>query len=136
MKRILRSPFPWFGSKQLVADLVWERFGQVDNYVEAFAGSLAVLLANPEPAKIETVNDTDCHLVNFFRAVARVPNEVASFVDYPVTEVDLQARHAWLVSAKATPQSIGERLILRRSSNGRLPMQSSPAFASLSAYRV
>jgi hypothetical protein len=98
MKRKLRSPFPWFGSKHQVADLVWERFGRVENYVEPFAGSLAVLIANPEPAKVETVNDTNCHLVNFFRAVAHNPGEVAGYADYPVTEVDLHARHAWLVA--------------------------------------
>ena len=41
----LKAPFPWFGGKSKVAGLVWERFGDVANYVEPFAGSLAVLLA-------------------------------------------------------------------------------------------
>lgn len=40
---ILKAPFPWFGGKSRVAPQVWERFGDVDNYVEPFAGSLAVL---------------------------------------------------------------------------------------------
>lgn len=35
----LRAPFPWFGGKRRVASLVWERFGNVPNYVEPFAGS-------------------------------------------------------------------------------------------------
>lgn len=43
----VRAPFPWFGGKSRAADLVWARFGNVPNYVEPFAGSLAVLLARP-----------------------------------------------------------------------------------------
>ncbi|KKM69533.1 hypothetical protein LCGC14_1449830, partial [marine sediment metagenome] len=43
----LKAPFPWFGGKRRVADKVWERFGDVPNYVEPFAGSLAVLLERP-----------------------------------------------------------------------------------------
>ena len=58
----LRAPFPWFGGKRRVADVVWRAFGNVPNYVEPFAGSLAVLLARPHEAKIETVNDRDRYL--------------------------------------------------------------------------
>ncbi len=43
----LKAPFPWFGGKSRVAHLVWERFGDVGNYVEPFAGSLATLLGRP-----------------------------------------------------------------------------------------
>jgi DNA adenine methylase len=53
----LRAPFPWFGGKSRVADIVWDRFGDVANYVEPFFGSGAVLLARPHPPRIETVND-------------------------------------------------------------------------------
>jgi DNA adenine methylase len=41
----LKAPFPWFGGKSIIAPEVWERFGNVQNFVEPFAGSLAVLLA-------------------------------------------------------------------------------------------
>lgn len=44
----LRAPFPWFGGKRRVAAQVWEALGAVDNYVEPFAGSLAVLLERPD----------------------------------------------------------------------------------------
>lgn len=40
----LRAPFPWFGGKSRAAPLIWEALGDVRNYVEPFAGSLAVLL--------------------------------------------------------------------------------------------
>lgn len=39
-----QAPFPWFGGKSRAAELIWSRFGDVPNYVEPFAGSLAVLL--------------------------------------------------------------------------------------------
>lgn len=37
----LKAPFPWFGGKSRAAHIVWDRFGDVPNYVEPFAGSLA-----------------------------------------------------------------------------------------------
>jgi site-specific DNA-adenine methylase len=36
--KVLKAPFPYAGGKSTVADLVWERFGDVDNYVEPFMG--------------------------------------------------------------------------------------------------
>lgn len=96
----LRAPFPWFGGKSLVAPQVWPRFGDVDNYVEPFAGSLAVLLGRPttHTAKTETVNDLDRYLVNFWRALQADPDAVAFYADWPVNECDLTARHLWLVN--------------------------------------
>ncbi len=93
----LAAPFPWFGGKSRVADVVWRAFGDVPNYVEPFAGSLAVLLGRPHAPRTETVNDLDCYLANFWRAIASAPGEVAEHADWPVNEADLHARHAWLV---------------------------------------
>lgn len=93
----LRAPFPWFGGKSRVAHLVWAAFGDVQNYVEPFAGSLAVLLGRPTAPRIETVNDLDCYVANFWRAVHLAPEEVAYWADWPVNEIDLHARHRWLV---------------------------------------
>lgn len=86
-----------------MADEVWRRFGDVQNYVEPFCGSLAVLLARPTPAKTETVNDADCYLTNFWRAIRFAPDETAYWTDYPVSEIDLLSRHDWLLAE-------GERL--------------------------
>lgn len=94
----LKAPFPWFGGKRRVADVVWRAFGNVPNYVEPFFGSGAVLLGRPHDAKIETVNDADRYLCNFWRAVAADPLEVARHADWPVNEADLHARHVWLVN--------------------------------------
>lgn len=49
----LRAPFPWFGGKSRAAPLVWSALGDVANYVEPFAGSLAVLLARPHALREE-----------------------------------------------------------------------------------
>ena len=94
---MLKAPFPWFGGKSRVADIVWDRFGDVANYVEPFFGSGAVLLARPHPPRIETVNDLDCMVANFWRAVQSDPEAVAQWCDWPVNEADLHARHLWLV---------------------------------------
>lgn len=96
----MKAPFPWFGGKSRAAALVWARFGAVAHYVEPFAGSLAVLLANPywpfRNAQRETINDLDCYVANFWRAVQRSPEEVAAYADNLVNEADLRARHIWL----------------------------------------
>lgn len=102
----LRAPFPWFGGKSRASSLVWERFGDVANYVEPFAGSLAVLLARPDEPRVETVNDKDAYLANFWRALQHDPEGVAYWADGPVNEADLHARHRWLVSR-------GRRLVAR-----------------------
>jgi site-specific DNA-adenine methylase len=96
----VKAPFPWFGGKRRVAPLVWATIGDVDNYVEPFAGSLAVLLERPahHQRSAETVNDRDYYLANFWRALAADPDGVASWADWPVNEADLFARHLWLVN--------------------------------------
>lgn len=93
----IKPPFPWFGGKRKVAAEVWSRFGDVPNYVEPFAGGLAVMLARPTPPRTETINDLNCYVSNFWRAAKNDPNEVARWCDYPVSEIDLHARHQWLV---------------------------------------
>ena len=97
----LKSPFPWFGGKSRIADEVWTALGPVDNYVEPFAGSLAALLLRPDDGwqtGAETVNDADSYLSNFWRALSADPEQVAHFADWPVNEMDLLARHIWLVN--------------------------------------
>ena len=93
----LVAPFPWFGGKRRRAADVWARFGDVANYVEPFAGSLAVLLGRPHAPGVETVNDRDAYLCNFWRATQADPEAVARWADWPVIETDLHARHRWLV---------------------------------------
>jgi hypothetical protein len=99
----MKAPFVWFGGKRRVADVVWAALGDVDNYVEPFAGSLAVLLARPHDLhdgsrRASTINDADGFVANFWRALALDPDAVARHANWPVNEVDLFARHLWLVN--------------------------------------
>jgi len=94
----MKAPFPWFGGKSAVAALVWDRFGDVPNYVEPFFGSGAVLLARPHTPGTETINDLDCMVANFWRALQHDPEAVAYYADNPVNEADQHARHLWLCS--------------------------------------
>lgn len=79
---------------------MWKAFGtDVPNYIEPFFGSGAVLLGRPDGAgKIETVNDIDCYLANFWRATQYDPEGVAHWADWPVNEADIHARHRWLIA--------------------------------------
>ncbi len=98
---MILAPFPWFGGKRRVTDLVWPRLGAIVNYVEPFAGSLAVLLGRPDGwTGSETVNDKDGFIANFWRALAADPEGLAAAADWPVNENDQHARHAWLVTQR------------------------------------
>lgn len=111
----IRAPFPYFGGKSAIASEIWKRLGTgadaPRHYIEPFAGSLAVLLARPgwRPGVpwVETINDLDGLLVNVWRALALRPEEVERHARWPVSELDLHARHAWL---RGQRESITERL--------------------------
>ena len=85
-----KAPFPYFGGKSEIADVIWSRLGDTSNYVEGFFGSGAVLLNRPhwQPKKtmLETVNDASGFIANFWRAVRAAPDEVAYHADNPVNE--------------------------------------------------
>ena len=101
----LKAPFPWFGGKRKVAAEVWERFGDVANYVEPFFGSGAVLLGRPSTPQLETINDLDGYVCNFWRAIKTHPDATADFADNPVNENDLHARHVWLLQQRENLQA-------------------------------
>lgn len=59
------------------------------------------MFKRPHAPKTETVNDLDGYVSNFWRAVQSDPESVADWTDWPVNELDLHARHRWLVDRKA-----------------------------------
>jgi hypothetical protein len=94
-----KAPFIYFGGKRLIADAVWARLGNVKHLIEPFFGSGAVLLARPpehftgdDGQRIETANDINAWLTNFWRACQRVPDVAAAFAEWPTSELDLHAR--------------------------------------------
>ena len=104
----LLAPFPWFGGMRAVAADVWARLGAPKQYIEPFCGSAAILLASPSIASLEVVGDMNGFIANFWRAVKHQPGEVARWADYPVSHIDLGARHVWLHHRR---ESIGEGLL-------------------------
>lgn len=97
---MVKQPFPYFGGKSRVAGEVWRRLGDVKNYVEPFCGGAGMLLNRPGDHKncTETINDAWSFVSNFWRATKYAPDDVARWGDSPVNEIDLQARHRWLLA--------------------------------------
>lgn len=60
--------FGWYGGKYSHLDWLLPLLPQTFAYCEPFAGSAAVLINRP-PAKIETYNDLDGEVCNFFRVL-------------------------------------------------------------------
>ena len=108
LTNLYKTPWPWFGGKADAAEHVWTALGDVEHYVEPFAGSLAVLLRRPHtanrPYHSETVNDMDGLLCNAWRAIIRDPDAVAEAASWPVCEADMHARHLALVKWRSERQ--------------------------------
>lgn len=60
--------FGWYGGKYSHLDWLLPLLPPAQHYCEPFGGSAAVLLNRP-PAPVETYNDTDSEVVNFFRVL-------------------------------------------------------------------
>jgi DNA adenine methylase len=60
--------FGWYGGKFSHLDWLLPLLPECHHYCEPFAGSAAVLL-NRDPSPVETYNDIDGELVNFFRVL-------------------------------------------------------------------
>lgn len=95
----LKAPFPYFGGKSSVADIVWRHFGNPKMYVEPFCGSAAILLARPgvPPFRNEIINDFDGNVANFWRAMKYDPDGVADVADWPINHIDLMARKRYVL---------------------------------------
>lgn len=101
---MIHPPYVWFGGKRKVAPLVWRALGDVAHYVEPFFGGGSVWLLRPHEPALETVNDYDGFVANFWRAVHADPDAVADAMNWPVNEIDLEARHRWLCRMPAKAQ--------------------------------
>lgn len=95
-----------------MAAVVWRAFGRdVPNFIDAFFGSNAILLARPGGAgKIETINDADRMVANFTRSIIHAPFDTAAWCDGPVNEADLHAVHRWLVEQLQPDAEFAKRM--------------------------
>jgi DNA adenine methylase len=71
----VKSPVPYFGSKQRIAPWIASLLPEHGHYVEPFGGGLSVLLAK-RPSSMETVNDLDGELMTFWRVLRDRPAEL------------------------------------------------------------
>lgn len=76
MKPVLKYP----GSKWNLASWIIDHMPPHESYLEPFFGSGAVLF-NKEPSRIETINDRDGEIVNFFRVCRDKPEELARAIN-------------------------------------------------------
>jgi site-specific DNA-adenine methylase len=96
----LKAPFPYFGGKSTIANIVWQLLGEPKSYIEPFFGSGAVLLLRPNynpMSRMEIVCDKDGYVANVWRAIQFDHAEVAKWCDWPVNHVDLCARRKELI---------------------------------------
>ena len=66
----LRSPIQWFGGKGNMVKKLLKHVPPHREYVEVFGGGASLLFVKT-PAKVETYNDINGDLVNFFRVIQR-----------------------------------------------------------------
>lgn len=98
---IIKAPFPYFGGKSSIADVVWGYLGDVKTYIEPFFGSGAVLLRRPPTKRekiYEIICDKDGFIANVWRSIIFSPDEVAKWCDWPVNHADLIARRRVLIA--------------------------------------
>lgn len=77
VKNVLKYP----GAKNRIAPWICEYIPKHDVYLEPFAGSLAVLF-NKQRSYIETVNDIDGEIVNFFRVLRDRSEELERVIGF------------------------------------------------------
>jgi len=71
--------FGWYGGKFSHLDWLLPLLPRTKHFCEPFAGSAAVLL-NRDPSPIETYNDIDGEVANFFRILRNQPDELIRLI--------------------------------------------------------
>lgn len=75
-RRKKRIVLGWYGGKFNHLNWLLPQLPEAHHYCEPFSGSAAVLL-NREPSPVETYNDIDGDVVNFFKVLRDFPEEIA-----------------------------------------------------------
>lgn len=117
------TAFPWYGGKS--SHLAWllPLLPRCRHFVDVFGGSGSVIL-NREPSGIDTYNDVDNNVVNFFRVLRKDPEELirqliltphsreerkealrAMRTPPPPGELDIEQARLFFVMARQTPRA-------------------------------
>jgi len=125
--------FGWYGGKFNHLGWLLPLLPKCHHYVEPFSGSAAVLL-NREPSPIETYNDIDGEVVNFFRVLRDQKNQLVEAIGltpfsreefYHAITVDPQAvsplerARCFFVRARQVRTGLAQRASLGRWANCR-----------------
>lgn len=78
-RRRYRLAFGWYGGKYSHLDWLLPLLPATHAYCEPFGGSAAVLLNRP-PSPVETYNDIDGEVVNFFRVLRDAPQALVAAI--------------------------------------------------------
>lgn len=126
-----RIVFGWYGGKFNHLDWLLPLLPAAHHYCEPFAGSAAVLL-NRLPAPVETYNDIDGAVVNFFRVLREEPDELAraialtpfsreefhrAIADEPPAEDRLERARRFYVRARQARTGLAQTASLGRWAN-------------------
>lgn len=103
--------FGWYGGKYSHLEWLLPLLPQCHHYCEPFAGSAAVLL-NREPSPVETYNDLDGEVVNFFRVCREQTDELTRAIALtPFSREEFAA--ACTLDPEATPLERARRFYVR-----------------------
>lgn len=75
------TPFPWFGSKYTQASWLISLLPETERYVEPFGGSGVVMINRP-PSDVETFNDLNSNVTNFFEVLREHREEFEQMLKY------------------------------------------------------
>ncbi len=115
-----RLVFGWYGGKFSHLEWLLPLLPDCHHYCEPFAGSAAVLI-NREPSPVETYNDIDGAVVNFFRVLRNSPDELIRLISLtPFSReeffesldglgqlgLDWHRRRRWAVGRTASRQAV------------------------------
>lgn len=124
-------PFGWYGGKYSHLDWLLPLLPRSHHYIEPFGGSAAVLL-NREPSPVETYNDLDGEVVNFFRVLRNQKEELlvligltpfsreefALAVEQPDGEIsDLERARRFFIRARQVRTGLAQTATLGRWAN-------------------
>lgn len=70
----MKPPMPYYGGKIILGPAIAELLPAHRHYVEPYCGGLSILFAK-KPSVMETVNDLDGKLMNFWRVLRDKPSE-------------------------------------------------------------